>query len=67
VPNCWQSGCGNTIEAHAKEDTGRFNNSATDEAFYDVTQTYNLPVVYSKNAGVLEDVEKLASISTAQN
>jgi hypothetical protein len=60
VPNCWQSGCGNTIEARAKEDTGRFNNFATDEAFYDVTQTYNLPVVYSKNAGVLEDVEKLA-------
>jgi hypothetical protein len=55
-----QSGCGNTIEACAKEDTGRFNNPAADEAFYDVTQTYNLPVVYPKNAGVLEDVDKLA-------
>jgi hypothetical protein len=55
-----QSGCGSTIESCAKEDTGRFNNSAADEAFYDVTQTYSLPVVYPKNAGVLEDVEKLA-------
>jgi hypothetical protein len=55
-----QAGCGNTIEACAKEDTGRFNNPAADEAFYDVTQTYNLPVVYPKSAGVREDVEKLA-------
>ena len=55
-----QAGCGNTIEACAVEDTGRFNNPAADEAFYDATQTYSLPVVYPKNAGVLEDVEKLA-------
>lgn len=55
-----QTGCGNTIEACAKEDTGRFNNPAADEAFYDATETYNLPVVYPKNAGVTEDVEKLA-------
>jgi len=55
-----QNGCGSTIEACAKEDTGRFNNFAADGAFYDVTQTYSLPVVYPKNAGVLEDVEKLA-------
>jgi hypothetical protein len=47
-------------EACAVEDTGRFNNPAADEAFYDATQTYSLPVVYPKNAGVLEDVEKLA-------
>jgi len=55
-----QAGCGNTIEACAKEDTGRFNNPAADEAFYDATQTYSLPVVYPKNAEALEDVEKLA-------
>jgi hypothetical protein len=55
-----RAGCGNTIETCAKEDTGRFNNPAADEAFYDATQTYSLPVVYPKNAGVLEDVEKLA-------
>ncbi len=55
-----QSGCGNRIETCAKEDTGRFSNDAADEAFYQATQTYNLPVVYPNNAGVLEDVEKLA-------
>ena len=55
-----ESGCGGTIEACAKDDTGRFNNSAADQAFYDATQTYSLPIVYPKNAGVLEDVEKLA-------
>jgi hypothetical protein len=58
-----RAGCGNTIEACAKEDTGRFNNSAADEAFYDATQTYSLPVVYPTNAGVLEDVEKLAPVA----
>ncbi len=55
-----QSGCGNEMDICAREDTGRFNNMAADEAFYETTQTYSLPVVYPKNAGVLEDVEKLA-------
>jgi hypothetical protein len=55
-----QTGCGNTIEACAKEDTGRFSNAAADEAFYAVTQTYNLPAVYPKNATSSEDVGKLA-------
>jgi hypothetical protein len=55
-----QGGCGNTVAACAVEDTGRFNNVASDETFYDATQTYSLPVVYPKNAGVLEDVQKLA-------
>lgn len=55
-----QSGCGNTIEACAKEDTGRFNNAAANQAFYDSTQTYNLPVVYAKTATQTEDVKQLA-------
>jgi hypothetical protein len=55
-----QSGCGNTIEACAQEDIGRFSNAAADEAFYDATQTYSLSVVYPKNAGMLEDVAKIA-------
>jgi hypothetical protein len=55
-----ESGCGNTVEVCAKEDNGRFNNSEGDEAFYDATQTYNLPVVYAKNANTQEDVGKLA-------
>ena len=55
-----QSGCGNTIDVCAKEDTGRFNNPAANEAFYESTQTYNLPVVYAKTAGQPEDVKRLA-------
>jgi hypothetical protein len=55
-----QSGCGNTVEACASEDTGRFSSPAANEAFYAVTQTYDLPVVYPKNAGVIEDVAKIA-------
>ncbi|HMG86750.1 MAG TPA: phosphatase PAP2 family protein [Terracidiphilus sp.] len=55
-----QNGCGNTIKVCATEDTGRFNNIVADEAFYESTQTYNLPVVYAKNAGLVEDVAKLA-------
>lgn len=52
--------CGNTIAQCAREDTGRLSNPAADEAFYAATQTYDLPVVYPQNAGVLEDVGKLA-------
>ena len=55
-----KAACGNTIKVCAKEDTGRLSNPAANEAFYAATQTYNLPVVYPKNAGVLEDVGKLA-------
>jgi PAP2 superfamily len=55
-----QSGCGNSIDACAQEDTGRFSNMAANETFYDATQTYRLPVVYPKGDGVLEDVQKLA-------
>jgi len=55
-----QSGCGNAIEACAKEDTGRFSNAAANEDFYEATQTYSLPVVYPKNAATVEDVAKVA-------
>jgi PAP2 superfamily len=55
-----QAACGKTVETCANEDTSRFSNPAANEAFYASTQTYNLPVVYPKNAGVLEDVNKLA-------
>ncbi|MDR3671314.1 MAG: phosphatase PAP2 family protein [Holophaga sp.] len=50
--------CGNTVEVCAREDTGRLSNPAANESFYASTQTYNLPVVFSQNAGVLEDVGK---------
>jgi hypothetical protein len=55
-----ESGCGNSVEACAGEDIGRFNNAAAVSSFYESTQTYNLPAVYAKNAGVTEDVGKLA-------
>jgi hypothetical protein len=55
-----QAGCGDTIAACARQDTGRFSNSASNEAFYATTQTYGLPVVYSKNADAVEDVGKIA-------
>jgi hypothetical protein len=55
-----QAACGNTIAACAREDTGRLSNPAANQAFYAATQTYNLPVVYAKNAGSIEDVGKLA-------
>jgi PAP2 superfamily len=55
-----QAGCGNTIDACAEEDTGRFNDTAADQSFYDATQTYSLPAVYSDLANRLEDVTKVA-------
>jgi hypothetical protein len=55
-----QSGCENTIEVCAGEDIGRFSDAAATETLYNSTQTYNLPVVYPKNAGLREDVGKLA-------
>jgi PAP2 superfamily len=55
-----EAGCGESIQACAREDTGRFSDSALNEAFYAATQTYGLPVVYAKNADTAEDVGKLA-------
>ncbi len=55
-----EAACGKSVAVCAHEDTGRFSDPAADEAFYASTQTYNLPVVYAKNAGAIEDVGKLA-------
>jgi hypothetical protein len=55
-----EASCGKPLVECAREDTGRFSNPAADQAFYAYTQTYNLPVVYPKNADVVEDVGKLA-------
>ena len=56
----FQAGCGADIRSCAQDDTGRLSDPAMNQAAYDVTQTYGLPVVYPKNAGVKEDVNKLA-------
>ncbi len=55
-----QSACGKTIRNCSHEDTGRLSNPAANEAFYAVTQTYDLPIVYSQNAKGVESVGKLA-------
>jgi PAP2 superfamily len=55
-----QASCGDTIQSCASQDVSRFNNPAMNEAFYNATQTYGLPVVYSENVGKLEDVGTLA-------
>jgi membrane-associated phospholipid phosphatase len=55
-----QPGCKMAVPACASEDTGRFANPAANEAFYESTQTYGLPVVYPKTAAMVEDVGKIA-------
>jgi PAP2 superfamily len=53
-------GCNEEIRSCARDDTGRFSDPAMNQAAYDVTQTYGLPVVYPRNFGIKEDVNKLA-------
>jgi hypothetical protein len=55
-----QAACGNSMQVCAREDNGRFSDPALNEAFYAVTQTYGLPVVYPNNVAAPEDVGKLA-------
>ena len=55
-----QAGCGATVALCAAADTSRFRDAAANEAFYDATQTYGLPVVYPDTAGRVEDVATLA-------
>lgn len=55
-----ESACDKSLAQCASEDTGRFSSPAADEAFYLSTQTYNLPIVYPKNAHKLEDVNTRA-------
>lgn len=55
-----EAACGHTIEQCASQDIGRFSKDEPDEAFYDATQTYDLPVVYANTAATKEDVGKLA-------
>ncbi len=54
------AGCGGTVAACAKTDTSRFNNPAANEAFYESTQTYGMPVVYLATAAKTETVAVVA-------
>ena len=55
-----EASCGRTVRICAREDIGRFSAPAMNEAFYAVTQTYGLPVVYPEIAARTEDVGKVA-------
>jgi len=55
-----EAGAGEKIAAAAADDSSRFANGAADEAFYESTQTYRLPVVYPAEAGKVEDVSEIA-------
>ncbi len=51
--------CGASVAACAGNDHGRFASGAKNRAFYEATQTYGLPVVYTHMASRKEDVGKL--------
>jgi PAP2 superfamily len=55
-----EAACGDTVQVCARQDTGRFNAPAMNEAFYASTQTYGLPVVHREIADRQEDVATLA-------
>ncbi len=55
-----EAACGDTVQACAREDIGRFNAPAMNEAFYATTQTYGLAVAHPEIADRQEDVATLA-------
>ena len=54
-----EKGCGGKIIDCAEQDESRFADPAMNQAFYEATQTYGLPVVFANNAQAI-DVAKLA-------
>jgi hypothetical protein len=58
--NALEAACGDTVAVCARQDTGRFNAPAMNEAFYATTQTYGLPVAHPELANKVEDVGALA-------
>jgi hypothetical protein len=60
ITKALQAACGDTVAVCARQDTGRFNAPAMNEAFYATTQTYGLPVVHPEIADKVEDVAMLA-------
>jgi len=55
-----ETACGDAIAVCARQDTGRFNAPAMNEAFYASTQTYGLPVTHPETVDKVEDVGALA-------
>ena len=52
--------CGDGVAACARQDIGRFNAPAMNEAFYAATQTYGLGIAHPETADKVEDVAQLA-------
>jgi hypothetical protein len=55
-----ESATGKSIADAAKDDSSRFANPAANQAFYESTQTYGLPVTNPAEASTTEDVSKIA-------
>ena len=55
-----EAACGAPVAACARQDTGRFNAPAMNEAFYASTQTYGLGIAHAETADKVEDVATLA-------
>jgi hypothetical protein len=55
-----EAGCGAAIAVCARQDNSRFAHPARNRTFYELTQTYGLPVVFGQTAKGREDVGKLA-------
>jgi PAP2 superfamily len=60
ITKALEAACGDTIEVCARQDTGRFNAPAMNQAFYASTQTYGLGVTHAERAERQEDVGALA-------
>jgi hypothetical protein len=60
LTNVLEAACGDTVAACARQDTGRFNAPAMNEAFYATTQTYGLAMAHPEIADTVEDVGTLA-------
>ena len=58
--NALEAACGEPVAVCAREDIGRFNSPAMNEAFYMTTQTYGLPQVHPETADRIEDVGAIA-------
>jgi membrane-associated phospholipid phosphatase len=55
-----ETGAGENIASAAAQDTSRFSNPSADQAFYESTQTYGLPVVYPDEAAKPENIAAIA-------
>ena len=55
-----EAACGETVAVCARQDIGRFNAPAMNEAFYATTQTYGLGVAHPEIADKVEDVGAFA-------